>query len=173
MLPVLVVTVLAAVIHLAVFAVLDRPWGCGCGRVWSMPGTAALNSRTLLDPYTALHLAMGAVLVVVVARLRPDLGRCALLAIVLASGTTWEVMENLPTSIHLFGYEAGDPLAYHGDSRLNALADTGAAVLGAALAHRVSPGFVLALALGTEAAVSLWIGDGFTIAALRALRHAG
>lgn len=165
------VIVIATAVKLAVFAALQRPWGCGCGQIWAMPGDPALNSQTLLDPYTALHAVTGALLILLVARLRPDLGLWALIAVVVASSTTWEVIENLPVSIRLFGYEASDPLAYHGDSRLNAFADTTAAVAGALFVRRVSARVVLALAVGTEIALSLWIQDGFIIAAMRALRQ--
>ncbi len=58
-----------------------------------MPGDPALNSRTLLDPYSLLHAVTGALLVLLVTRLRPDLGLWALLAVVVASSTTWEVIE--------------------------------------------------------------------------------
>ena len=117
-------------------------------------------------------LAIVALLVLLVTRLRPDLGLWALLAVVVASSTTWEVIENLPVSIRLFGYDAADPLAYHGDSRLNAFADTACAVAGALFARVASARVVLALAVGTEIALSLWIQDGFLIAAIRALQQA-
>ncbi|WP_405401684.1 DUF2585 family protein [Paracoccus sp. Ld10] len=166
------VIVIATAIKLAVLAALDRPWGCGCGQVWAMPGDPTLNSRTLLDPYTALHAVTGALLIMMVARVRPDLGLWALLAVVVASSTTWEVIENLPISIRLFAYDASDPLAYHGDSRVNALADTAAAVTGAMLSRTASPMVVIVLAVVTEIALSLWIQDGFIIAAIRAVRQA-
>jgi hypothetical protein len=166
------VIVIATAVKLAVFAALERPWGCDCGRIWAMPGDPALNSQTLLDPYSLLHAVTGALLVLLVTRLRPDLGLWALLAVVVASSTTWEVIENLPVSIRLFGYDAADPLAYHGDSRLNAFADTACAVAGAVFARVASARVVLALAVGTEIALSLWIQDGFIIAAIRALQQA-
>ncbi|WP_330447435.1 DUF2585 family protein (plasmid) [Paracoccus marcusii] len=166
------VIVIATAVKLAVFAALERPWGCDCGRIWAMPGDPALNSQTLLGPYSLLHAVTGALLVLLVTRLRPDLGLWALLAVVVASSTTWEVIENLPVSIRLFGYDAADPLAYHGDSRLNAFADTACAVARALFARVASARVVLALAVGTEIALSPWIQDGFVIAAIRALQQA-
>lgn len=170
-LPALAVMVVATAVKLAVFLALDRPWGCDCGQIWAMPGDPALNSQTLLDPYTALHAVAGALLMMLVMRLRPDLGLWALVAVIVASSTTWEVIENLPLSIRLFGYAADDPLAYHGDSLTNALGDTAAAVAGALLARIAAPVLVLGLAVATEIALSLWIADGFAIATLRALRQ--
>ena len=66
------VIVTATAVKLAVFAALERPWGCDCGRIWAMPGDPALNSQTLLDPYSLLHAVTGALLVLMVTRLRPD-----------------------------------------------------------------------------------------------------
>lgn len=76
-----------------------------------MPGDPALNSQTLLDPYSALHAVTGALLILLVRRLRPDLGLWVLLAVVVASSTTWKAIENLPVSIRLFSYDASDLLA--------------------------------------------------------------
>ncbi|TJZ84536.1 DUF2585 family protein [Paracoccus hibiscisoli] len=165
----LAVVVASIAVTLAYFAVLDRPWGCDCGRLWAMPGEPALNSRVMLDPYSALHLIFGAVLALILRRVRPGWSGWTILAVVVAGSTVWEVVENLPSSIRLFGYEAGDPLSYEGDSRLNALADTASAALGAVLARGLSGRVVLAVAAVTELGLSLWINDGFAIATLRAM----
>lgn len=158
----------ALAFKLLLLAALQRPWGCGCGLIWSLPDPR-LNSRVLLDPYTLLHLAFGALLIQLLMKLRPDWSAWTLFAAVVASSTIWEVAENLPLSIRLFGYSPGDVLAYHGDSRLNSLADTAAALLGAALAIRLPLWTALAAIGGIELGLSLWIGDGYVIALARAL----
>lgn len=167
--PAMAVIAIATLLKLAAFAALDRPWGCNCGRIWAMPGNSALNSQVMLDPYTAMHLVFGAGLVLMIAWLRPDWSRWTLIAAVVASSTVWEVIENLPMTIRMFGYEAGDPLMYRGDSSLNALTDTATATAGAVVAQRVPAWSVVALAAATEIGLSLVIRDGFVIAAWRAM----
>ena len=159
---------LALAAKLAFLAVLQRPLGCDCGQIWAFPGDVRLNSRTLLDPYSLLHLIFGAALVKLVRWKRPDWPFWTLMAAVIVSSTIWEVVENLPFSISLFGYSAGDPLAYHGDSIVNSLADTVIATLGALLALPLAGWLVAAIAVGAEVLLSVWLGDGFLITLWRA-----
>lgn len=146
-----------------------RPLGCDCGQIWAMPDQAGLNSRTLLDPYSLLHLIFGAVLVKLVRWKRPDWPLWTLMAAAIVSSTIWEVAENLPFVIDLFGYSADDPLAYHGHSIVNSFSDTAAAGLGAVLALPLAGWVIAALAAAVELGLSLWIGDGFLITLWRAL----
>ncbi|TBN50882.1 DUF2585 family protein [Paracoccus sediminis] len=161
--------VLALAAKLVLLAMVGRPLGCDCGQIWAMPGEARLNSRTLLDPYSLLHLVFGAVLMKLVRWQRPDWPLWTLLAAAIVSSTVWEVVENLPVTIAMFGYSPNDPLAYGGDSILNSLGDTAAVALGAVLALPLAPPVVAGLAVAVELAVSLWIGDGFAITLSRAL----
>jgi hypothetical protein len=153
----------------AFFTALDRPFGCDCAQFWALPDDPRLNSLVGLDPYSLLHLVFGALLVLALMRLRPRWSTWTLFATVVASSTLWELAENLPLTIRLFNYDQGNPLAYRGDSLLNASLDTVAAVLGAALARPLPAAVVLAAAAAIELALSLWIGDGMVIASLRAL----
>ena len=127
-----------------------RGWGrqamalIGLALAAKLADQAGLNSRTLLDPYSLLHLVFGAVLFKLVRWKRPDWPLWTLLAAVIVSSTIWEVAENLPLSIGLFGYSSGDPLAYHGDSIVNSFSDTAAATLGAVLALPLA-GWVVAV----------------------------
>lgn len=171
--PALGIILAATATKLAVFALLDRPWGCDCGSLWAMPGDPGLNSQVMLDPYSLMHLVFGALLVGVLTRVRPHWSVWTLTAVVVAGSTVWEVVENMPLSIRLFNYDAGDPLAYQGDSRLNALADTASAAVGGLITLRLGMGMVLALAVAVELALSVWIGDGFVIATARALGQLG
>ncbi|WP_196053511.1 DUF2585 family protein [Paracoccus lichenicola] len=161
--------VLALAVKLAFLAVLQRPLGCDCSQVWALPGDVRLNSRTMLDPYSLLHLIFGAVLVKLVRWKRPDWPLWTLLAAVIVSSTIWEVAENLPASIALFGYSAGDPLAYGGDSIVNSVADTLVATLGAMLALPLAGWVVAVIAVAAEILLSIGIGDGFLITLWRAL----
>ncbi|VDS10685.1 hypothetical protein PARHAE_03903 [Paracoccus haematequi] len=160
---------LALLGKLVLLAILGRPAGCDCGQIWAMPGQAGLNSRTLLDPYSLLHLIFGAVLVKLVRWKRPDWPLWTLLAAVIVSSTVWEVAENLPFTIAMFGYDPGDPLAYRGDSIANSFSDTAAAALGAVLALPLAGWVVAAAAVAVELGLTLWIGDGYLITLWRAL----
>lgn len=163
----LIAAALAA--KVAFLAALDRPPGCDCGRIWAMPGDPALNSRVMLDPYSLLHLVFGAVLVTLVRWKRPDWPFGTLMAAVIVSSTVWEMAENLPLSIALFGYSEGDPLDYRGDSIVNSMADTVAATVGALLALPLAGWVVAVGALAAEVGLSVWIGDGFAITLWRAV----
>lgn len=165
----LVLIGLALLAKLAILAILQRPLGCDCGQIWAIPDQSGLNSRTLLDPYSLLHLMFGAVLVKLVRWKRPDWPLWTLMAAVIVSSTIWEVAENLPFSIDLFGYAPDDPLAYHGDSIVNSLGDTAAAVLGAVLALPLAGWLVAVVGVAVELGLSLWIGDGYLITLWRVL----
>lgn len=164
-----VLIVVALLGKLAMLAILGRPLGCDCAQVWAVPDQSGLNSRTLLDPYSLLHLVFGAVLFTMVRWKRPDWPLWTLMAAVIVSSTIWEVAENLPFSIDLFGYAPDDPLAYHGDSIVNSFSDTAAAVLGAALALSLAGWAVAAGAVAVELGLSLWIGDSYLITLWRVL----
>lgn len=160
---------LALLGKLAMLAILGRPLNCDCGQIWAMPNQAGLNSRTLLDPYSLQHLVFGAVLVKLVRWKRPDWSLWTLMATVVVSSTIWEVAENTPFVIELFGYSPDDPMAYHGDSIVNSFSDTTVAVLGAALALPFAGWAVALLAFTAEVLLALWIQDSFLITAWRAL----
>lgn len=160
--------VLALSAKLVFLALLQRPLGCDCGQVWALPGDMRLNSRTVLDPYSLQHLISGAVLIKLVRWKRPDWSVWTLAATVIVSSTIWEMVENLPATIALFGYSAGDPLAYHGDSIVNSVADTLVATLGAMLALPLAGWLVALAAVVAEILLSFGIGDGFLITLWRA-----
>lgn len=160
----------ALAIKIAVLAALGRPLGCGCDQLWALPGNVGLNSQTVLDPYSLQHLIFGTVLVKLVRWQRPDWPLWTLMAAVIVSSTIWEVVENLPFSIDLFGYASVDPLAYHGDSIVNSLSDTVLAVLGAALGLPLAGWVIAVIAVAVEILLSVAIADGFLITIWRAFR---
>lgn len=153
---------------LVVLVILQRPPGCDCAQIWALPDHPRLNSRTFLDPYGLLHLVFGAVLIGLLRRVRPDWPFWTLMAAVIVSSSLWEIAENLPFTIALLGYSPGDPLAYHGDSIANSMADTLGATLGALLALPMPGWSIATVAVAAELLVSVWIGDGFAITLWRA-----
>lgn len=158
----------ALVAKLAFLLILQRPLGCDCGQVWALPGDVRLNSQTVLDPYSLQHLIFGAVLVKLVRWKRRDWPLWTLMAAVIVSSTIWEIVENTPFSIDLFGYSSGDPLAYRGDSIVNSLADTVVAALGAILVLPLAGWLVAGVAVASEVLLSVTIRDGFLITVWRA-----
>lgn len=149
---------------------MGRDAGCGCDMpLWQVDMGPEGNSSHFADPYSFLHLGYGVAVVVVLGAMRPLWpGRWLLVLAVLCSAI-WEVVENLPVVIAIFGYEPGDPLAYHGDTLLNSLGDTVFAVAGGAVALILPRWAGILLVVMIELAVSLAIRDGYVIALLRAV----
>lgn len=158
-------------VQVGMLALMGRDFGCGCGGAWPWQHTPdpAHNSRHFTDPYAFLHLGFGVMVFVILNAMRPHWPRRDLLLLVVVSSAIWEVVENLPMVIALFGYEPGDPLAYDGDRILNSLGDTTFALAGGAIASRLSLPLSVALVVLIEAMVSLTIHDGYIIALLRAI----
>ncbi len=158
-----------AVAQVGALVILGRDWGQGCEGLFQMAPSAECNSRHFTDAYTFLHLGFGMALAMVFHALRPSWGAKDVLLLVIFSSVVWEIVENLPPVIAMFGYQEGDPLAYSGDSIPNSVGDTLAAGIGAALAAQMRPALVIALVLMIEIGVSLAIEDGYIIALLRAI----
>lgn len=162
MLAILVAQVLA--LHL-----IGRDWGCGCGDpLWQRRMAPEGNSQHFADAYSFLHLGFGILVFTILAMMRPHWLRRHLLLLVVLCSAIWEVMENLPVIISMFGYEPGDARAYDGDSILNSLGDSAFALAGGLVAGGLPRWAGIAAVVGIEVAVSLAIGDGYVIALLRA-----
>lgn len=159
-----IVVLQALLLHL-----MGRDAGCGCpDPLWQREMGPEGNSRHFADPYSFLHLGYGIAVFTILDMMRPAWPRRWLVLLVVLCSAIWEVMENLPVVIALFGYAPGDPLAYDGDSILNSLGDTAFAVAGGALAIGLPRPLAIAAVLLIEVAVSLSIRDGYVIALLRA-----
>ncbi|QUS37325.1 DUF2585 family protein [Falsirhodobacter algicola] len=170
-LPAPVLMIALVLLQAGVLALMGRDPGCGCGGdwPWQVRLDPAQNSQHLADPYSVLHLGFGMALLLIFRALRPHWPVARLALIVLVSSSIWEVMENMPAIISVFGYEPGDPRGYDGDSILNSLGDTAFTVAGGMLASRLPVWAVVAALIAVEVGVSLWIDDGYIIGLLRAL----
>lgn len=158
------------VLQIAALRVSGRDWTCPCGtvRLWQGVLDPAENSQQIADPYTLLHVVFGFALCLWLRWIRPDWPLVTRGLAAVASSAVWEVVENLPFVVALFG-QAGRNLHYVGDSVINSLTDTLAVTAGFALASRLSVWLVVAAAVTIELVVSAAIGDGFVLGALRLL----
>lgn len=162
-----------AAIVLAMAAILDllgRPIACDCGTIhlWDGDPHSPGSSQQFADWYSALHVVYGIGLFLALDRARPHWPTSWLFLTALASSAAWEIMENTPWIIALFGGAVGAP-DYHGDSVLNAVGDTVFVALGFFAARRLPLKGTIALVVLLELAIALAIRDGFILGTLRLL----
>lgn len=146
---------------------LGRNWFCTCGtiRLWAGidPGQ---NSQQLFDPYSLLHFAFGCGLYLWLTSVRPQFTLARRAAYAVMSSVLWEMCENLPFVIGIFG-TGGTQLAYSGDSIVNSLSDTFSVIIGFTVASRISTPITVAAILALEVLTLTWIGDSVVAGALR------
>lgn len=154
--------------QIGVLLLLDRQWFCSCGsiRLWQGTLDPAQNSQQLTDPYSFLHFAFGCGLFLWLKSIRPHwhLARRATYAV--ASSAIWEIVENLPFMIEIFGTE-GSGLQYSGDSIANSLGDTLIVLLGFLVASRLSTRWTVSAMLALELTTFALIGDSMIAGLLR------
>jgi hypothetical protein len=160
-------------VQVTVLLLLDRQWFCACGSVRFWQGTLdpAQNSQQLTDAYSFLHLAFGCGLFLWLKAIRPHWHLARRATYAFASSALWEIFENLPFIIQMFGTE-GSGLRYSGDSIANSLADTFIAILGFAAASRLPTAWTVSAMIGLEVATFLLIGDGVVAGMLRIITSA-
>ncbi len=164
---------LGAAIVLATVLWLDwagRPYTCPCGTValWDGDPFSPGASQQFADWYSALHVIFGIGLYAFIRRMAPQWPTSWMFLTALASSAVWEIVENTPFVIALFGDTPGTP-SYSGDSILNALGDTVFVAAGFFAARALPVAATLALALGLEVAIAIAIHDGFLFGTLRLL----
>jgi hypothetical protein len=161
------------VLQVTVLLLLDRQWVCACGsvRLWQGALDPAQNSQQLTDPYSFLHLAFGCGLFLWLKAIRPHWNLARRATYALASSALWEIFENLPFIIQIFGTE-GSGLRYSGDSIANSLGDTVIAILGFAVASRLRAAWTVSAMIGLEVATFLLIGDSVVAGMLRIITSA-
>ncbi len=146
---------------------LGRNWFCACGsiRLWAGMDPAQ-NSQQFFDPYSLLHFAFGCGLFLWLTAVRPHFTLARRAAYAVMSSVLWEMCENLPFVIGLFGTE-GTQLAYSGDSIVNSLSDTFSVLIGFAVASRISTPVTVSAILALEVLTFTWIGDSVVAGVLR------
>lgn len=160
-------------IVLAMAAALDlmgRPLACDCGTIqlWDGNPHSPGSSQQFADWYSALHVVYGIGLFLILHRVRPHWPTSWLFLTALASSAIWEIMENTPWIIGMFGSAVGAP-DYHGDSVLNAVGDTVFVALGFLAARKLPLKGTITLVVLLELGIAFAIRDGFVLGTLRLL----
>ncbi len=154
--------------QIGILLLLDRQWFCSCGsvRLWQGTMDPAQNSQQLTDPYSFLHFAFGCGLFLWLKSIRPHWHLARRATYALASSAIWEIIENLPFMIEMFGTE-GSGLQYSGDSIANSIGDTLIVLLGFLVASRLSTRWTVSAILALELTTFALIGDGLIVGLLR------
>lgn len=106
------------------------------------PAWSSTTSQNFIDPYTLSHVLHGIVLYWIVSLFKRPIFVTFFFVILLEVG--WEVLENTPLIINRYRTETAS-LDYYGDSILNSLGDTIAAILGFVFAWKTGWKWSLAL----------------------------
>lgn len=136
---VLIDTVIASLLLLVVqFCFLDymnqpltHPDGAG---FWA-PAWSSFTSQNFIDPYTLSHVLHGIILYYITFPLWKRLSIPHLFLLVVGLEIFWEMLENTPLIINRYREETAS-LDYYGDSILNSIGDTVAAMVGFGIAYR-------------------------------------
>ena len=143
---------------------LGQPPICTCGyvKLWENVVLSSGNSQHLSDWYTFSHVIHGFLFYLALWFFFPRMPLKWRLALALGIEAGWEVIENTPVVIDHYRQQA---LAqgYTGDSIINSLFDTLAALLGFLLAWRLPILAVVALGVGLELFVGLMIRDSLAL----------
>lgn len=160
--PLLAVGVFA--IQAAALSAMGRPAICTCGviRLWVGAVRSPQNSQQLTDWYSFSHIIHGLLLYALLRLAMPRAPFGLRLALAVGIEAAWEIIENTPWVIEHYRQQA---LAqgYVGDSVVNSLCDTLAAVFGFVLARLLPVWASVALALAMEAFTGFMIHDNLTL----------
>ncbi|WP_159589816.1 DUF2585 domain-containing protein [Chelativorans xinjiangense] len=151
-------------IQASVLAAMGRVPICTCGLVkfWYPDSSGPETSQHLTDWYTFSHVLHGLIFYFLLWLIAPRMPFWWRLAVAVGVEAVWEIAENTPMVIDRYRQSA---LAegYFGDSIVNSLADTFAAIIGFVFA-RLSPVWAsIALLLVFELFVAYMIRDNLTL----------
>jgi hypothetical protein len=156
----------AAVTALLVLVVRleGRVWFCECRTLlfWIADAYSSHTSQHLLDPYSLTHLQHGLIFYWALLWLAPRASWQTRLVAATAIEAAWEIVENSEFVINRYR-DATAALGYTGDSVINSLGDLLACVLGFAIAGKIGWRWTLALFIGIEAGLVLWIRDSLLL----------
>lgn len=129
---------LFVVLQAAALWQLGQPWVCECGtiKLWYGVVFSGENSQQLTDWYTLSHVIHGLLLYFVLTLLFPRTPVWIRLTLALGLEAGWEIFENTHFVIDRYRQQAL-AAGYVGDSIINSLVDTLAAVAGLIIAWRM------------------------------------
>lgn len=151
-------------LQVVALAALGKPAICQCGYValWYGNPSGPETSQQLTDWYSFTHVTHGLVFYLGLWLLVPRWSVGARLVAAIALEAGWEVLENTPLIIERYR-QGGLAQGYFGDSIVNSVVDTFAAVLGFVMARRYPIKVTVALALVIEILLGYAIRDNLTL----------
>jgi hypothetical protein len=143
---------------------MGHPLICTCGEVklWHATVFSAENSQHLTDWYTFSHVIHGLGFYLLLWLIAPHLPLGVRLVIAIGLEASWEIIENTPLVMERYRQSA---LAegYFGDSVVNSVSDTFAAMIGFLLARLLPVWASIALVIALELFVGIMIRDNLTL----------
>ena len=164
--------VLAMAVQALMLALFGQPLIAAEGTVklWEGVVLGPGNSQHLTDWYTFSHVIHGIVFYAALTYLFPQLSVGARFALAVGIEAGWEVIENTPWLINHYR-EQTLAVGYAGDSVINSICDTAAAILGFVAARRLPVVMLVLLVLGLELFVGYMIRDNLTLNILNFLHQ--
>ncbi len=135
---------------------------CGTVKLWVGAVSGPENSQQITDWYSFSHIIHGMGFYVLLWLVAPRAPVMLRLAVAVGLEAGWEILENTPFIIERYRQQA---LAqgYVGDSILNSLSDTVAAIVGFLLARALPVRASIALVVALELFVGVMIRDNLTL----------
>ena len=150
---------------------MGHPAICTCGRIdlWHGNPSSPETSQHLTDWYTYTHVVHGFAFYLLLRLAAPRMPLVWRLIIAIGLEAGWEVIENTPFIMDRYRQSA---LArgYFGDSVINSVADTLAAVVGFALARVLPVWLTVSLVFGMELFAVYMIRDNLVLNIIQLIR---
>lgn len=149
-----------------------RLWSCSCRSFWTADGWGSQTSQLFLDPYSLTHLLHGLMFAGLLVLLVRRMSAAWRLVCAIAIESAWEVVEN--TNIVIERYrQATASLGYQGDTVVNSVGDIVCCGVGFMLARKLGWRWSIALFVGVEAVLLVWIRDSLLLEILMLIHPVG